>query len=257
MSLAILQQHMFTLLVRSVHVKPHFKVSSTFFVGKCIHRTSKTASNPHITDHFKTYPGKVVNPIPGKPIINPDGLTRYPTLTSSHGILRTLDWIGTVAFATSGTITAGYAGLDLLGCTIVGTITSIGGGTVRDLLLGQTPVFWMLEYEYIMLCLLASVCTFYTWKDLEDNGNGIITENGMHLTLACVHFIIFLLSNIIGRFMFWTDTIGVGAFCVIGMNILLKVYKRCIIIYAYLGAQNAIRMNLLYCVECLLLHLVV
>ena len=147
---------------------------------KFLVRSSQSKSNPHVTDHFKTYPGRVINPIPGKPIVNPDGLTRYPTLTSPNGMLRTLDWIGTVAFATSGTITAGYAGLDLLGCTIVGTITSLGGGTVRDLLIGNSPVFWVQEYEYILLCIAASVCTFFTWKDIEDEGKGIISENGMY-----------------------------------------------------------------------------
>lgn len=62
------------------------------------------------------------------------------------------------------------------------------------MLLGNTPVFWMIEYEYILLCLAASGLTFFTWKKLEDNK--IVEENG--------------------KFMYWADTIGVGAFCVIG-----------------------------------------
>eukprot|EP00611_Tribonema_gayanum_P002449 TRINITY_DN11823_c0_g1_i1.p1 TRINITY_DN11823_c0_g1~~TRINITY_DN11823_c0_g1_i1.p1 ORF type:complete len:139 (-),score=1.34 TRINITY_DN11823_c0_g1_i1:381-776(-) len=66
-----------------------------------------------------------------------DGLTRYPSLSSPQGVLRGLDLFGTVVFAYSGCVTAGQAGMDLLGCTIVGTITAVGGGTVRDLLLGD------------------------------------------------------------------------------------------------------------------------
>ena len=119
--------------------------------------------------------------------------------------------IGTISFAASGCITAGYASMDLLGCTIVGTITSIGGGTVRDLLIGNAPVFWASEVEYIILCLATTSITFFTWNELEKQK--IVEEDGSLL--------------------WWTDTIGVGAFCVI-------------------GAQNGIRkgLNPLICIIC-------
>ena len=48
---------------------------------------------------------------------------------------------------------AGDAGMDTLGCTIVGTITALGGGTVRDLLLGRSPVFWFSSTSYLALCV--------------------------------------------------------------------------------------------------------
>jgi uncharacterized membrane protein YeiH len=124
--------------------------------------------------------------------VHPDGLTRWPTLSSPNGVLRGIDWFGTIAFASSATVTAGECGMDLLGCTIVGTITAIGGGTLRDLFLGSTPVFWMVETEYIFLCLITSVLTFFGWKQLD----GILTQDDPIL--------------------FWADTIGLGAFCVIG-----------------------------------------
>lgn len=126
-------------------------------------------------------------------IVHPDGLTRYPGINSPNAILRTIDWAGTAAFAVSGTVTAGYAGMDLLGCEIVGTITAIGGGTVRDLLIGNAPVFWVLEYEYILLCLATCSATLFAWKADKD---GLFAEDG--------------------KLMFWTDAIGLGAFCSIG-----------------------------------------
>lgn len=56
-----------------------------------------------------------------------------------------LDYVGTVSFAMSGAATAGMRGMNLLGCVFVGVIAATGGGTTRDLLLGQTPVFWLVE----------------------------------------------------------------------------------------------------------------
>ena len=81
--------------------------------------------------------------------------------------LRGLDYVGTVAFAASGTMVAGHAGMDILGCTMVGTITSLGGGTIRDLLLGRTPVFWFKEVEYLLLCVGTALAAFYAHDKLE------------------------------------------------------------------------------------------
>jgi Glycine transporter len=67
-------------------------------------------------------------------------MTRYPSLRSSGGLLRSLDYLGTVAFAMGGAIAASQRGMDLLGAIELGVITAMGGGTTRDLLLGQTPV---------------------------------------------------------------------------------------------------------------------
>lgn len=49
-----------------------------------------------------------------------DGMARFPALTSPGGLLRGLDYFGTVVFAISGTVTAGAAGMDILGCVQLG-----------------------------------------------------------------------------------------------------------------------------------------
>lgn len=74
-----------------------------------------------------------------------EALSRYPSLRTPGGLVRALDYLGTVSFAMSGTATAGMRGMNLLGCVVVGTLAATGGGTTRDLLLGQTPVFWLDE----------------------------------------------------------------------------------------------------------------
>jgi hypothetical protein len=53
-----------------------------------------------------------------------EGLPRWPQLSSATGILRSLDWLGTVVFAASGSLTAATMGCDILGCSIIGTITA-------------------------------------------------------------------------------------------------------------------------------------
>lgn len=122
-----------------------------------------------------------------------DGLTRYPTLRSPQGVLRGMDYMGTAVFALSGTVTAGQVGMDLMGCVIVGTITATGGGTVRDLLLGNTPVFWMHETEYLWICLLTSLGVFFLWSYLA--------KIGVRDDMALLN---------------WADAMGIGAFCCIG-----------------------------------------
>ena len=61
-------------------------------------------------------------------------LTRTRTLSS--GCLL-YSQVGTAAFAASGCLVAGQAGMDTLGCCFIGTVTALGGGTVRDVLLGR------------------------------------------------------------------------------------------------------------------------
>eukprot|EP00668_Euglena_longa_P036041 GGOE01046307.1.p1 GENE.GGOE01046307.1~~GGOE01046307.1.p1 ORF type:complete len:286 (-),score=61.07 GGOE01046307.1:398-1255(-) len=149
--------------------------------------------------HYSTPPASI-------PPADYDGMPRYPNFTPG-GALRAMDYIGTVAFAMSGCITAGLTGMDLLGCVVVGTITSIGGGTIRDLLIGNSPVFWVVEYEYLIMCLVVATATFF--------------------------FLVAFGQKDEPALLWWADTVGVGAFCVI-------------------GAQNGIRRGChpLICVAC-------
>ena len=67
-------------------------------------------------------------------------------------------------------------------CSIVGTITAVGGGTVRDLLIGNSPVFWMVEVEYLLMCIGTCLATFLTWDELTNLG---ITEDSTVKSLRC------------------------------------------------------------------------
>lgn len=75
--------------------------------------------------------------------------------------MDTIETLGTIAFAISGTFAAMQRRLDPFGVLIIAFVTSIGGGTVRDLLLGDTPVAWMRDVNYCLLILLTCVATIF------------------------------------------------------------------------------------------------
>lgn len=79
----------------------------------------------------------------------------YISFTSAIEIL------GTIAFSVSGSFSAIQKRLDPFGVLIIAFVTSIGGGTVRDLLLGDTPVAWMRNANYCMLILITSVAAIF------------------------------------------------------------------------------------------------
>ncbi|WGQ08404.1 trimeric intracellular cation channel family protein [Pedobacter gandavensis] len=77
------------------------------------------------------------------------------------GTMETIEVLGTVAFAISGSFAAMQRRLDPFGVLIIAFVTSIGGGTVRDMLLGDTPVAWMRDINYCLLILFTSLATIF------------------------------------------------------------------------------------------------
>jgi uncharacterized membrane protein YeiH len=72
-----------------------------------------------------------------------------------------IEFLGTISFAISGSFAAMQKRLDPFGVMIIAFVTSIGGGTVRDLLLGDTPVAWMRDVNYCLLILVTSLATIF------------------------------------------------------------------------------------------------
>jgi uncharacterized membrane protein YeiH len=107
-------------------------------------------------------------------------------------------YFGDVVFAVSGALTAARYRMDVLGFVLIGTITGIGGGTTRDLLLGRT-VWWTQQPLELILCMAASLVTFFFIS------SKIVT------------------SDITRRKgMIWADTLGLSVFGVVGCYIALQ-----------------------------------
>ncbi|GEP50704.1 membrane protein [Flavobacterium noncentrifugens] len=101
-----------------------------------------------------------------------------------------LDIIGTMAFAMSGALTAMDKKLDPFGVFIIAFVTAVGGGTLRDTLIGRTPVGWMLDLNYVYC-----ICT------------GFLLAVVFRKRLDALRKSLFLF-----------DTIGLGVFTLIGLE---------------------------------------
>lgn len=107
-----------------------------------------------------------------------------------------IEFIGTFAFAISGVRLSSTKQFDIFGAWIVGMATAIGGGTVRDLILGVNP-FWMTNGSYFVCCALAvlAVGMFgkyiihhnYTWFIFDTIGLALFNVIGIEKTLALGH----------------------------------------------------------------------
>ncbi len=81
-------------------------------------------------------------------------------------LLYTLDLIGTAAFAASGALAGIRRRMDLFGVLVLGLVTAIGGGTLRDLLLGDNPPFCFRNEGYLYLSLGVALLTFVLHRHL-------------------------------------------------------------------------------------------
>jgi uncharacterized membrane protein YeiH len=70
------------------------------------------------------------------------------------------EMIGTAVFAISGVLAVTRRGLDVFGAVVLGVVTAVGGGTVRDLLLDQ-PVFWLTDSSYMWAALCGALVAFW------------------------------------------------------------------------------------------------
>lgn len=77
--------------------------------------------------------------------------------------LYVVQMIGNAVFAATGVLAVNRRGLDLFGGVVLGIVTAIGGGTIRDLIVGA-PVFWVADPNYLLVAVLASVVAFFAAK---------------------------------------------------------------------------------------------
>ena len=108
--------------------------------------------------------------------------------------LNIIDIIGTFAFAVSGVFSAMERRLDAFGVLIISFVTAIGGGTIRDVLVGNLPVNWLQNQSTILVILLSALLTIFFGTYLKQ-----------------FHTALFLF-----------DALGLGLFTIIGLEVGLK-----------------------------------
>ncbi|MBP0905370.1 trimeric intracellular cation channel family protein [Mariniflexile gromovii] len=104
--------------------------------------------------------------------------------------IQIIEILGTFAFAISGVLVALEKRMDPFGVLIIAFVTSVGGGTLRDVLIGVTPVTWMLNMTYVYVILGATVFSIIFRKYLD------------YLRIS----------------LFLFDTIGIGLYTVVGIQ---------------------------------------
>ena len=109
--------------------------------------------------------------------------------------IYTIDLFGTLVFAISGVLAGLDKKYDIVGAGVLGLVTAVGGGTLRDILIGETPVGWMKDLNYLYLTFAAlPLCYFFKQHILR-----------------------------LRKSMFLFDTIGIGLFTILGVEKTLGV----------------------------------
>jgi uncharacterized membrane protein YeiH len=104
--------------------------------------------------------------------------------------LEGLDYAGVAVFAATGALAASRKQLDLIGFGFLAAVTGIGGGTVRDLILGDAPVFWVQDPAYLVVCVGVAAMVYFTAHLVESRY----------------------------RLLIWLDAIGLSVFAVMGAS---------------------------------------
>jgi uncharacterized membrane protein YeiH len=76
-------------------------------------------------------------------------------------LLYAMDLFGVAVFAITGSLAAGKKRMDLFGVVVLATVTALGGGTLRDLVLGSSPVFWVSAPIYLLVAVATAIVTFF------------------------------------------------------------------------------------------------
>lgn len=103
---------------------------------------------------------------------------------------NTIELLGVIAFGISGALSAMQKRLDVFGVLVITFVTAIGGGTLRDLLIGSLPVSWILDTKVIIILTLAYLAALMFNKHIKQY---------THL-------------------LFWLDTAGLALFCVVAID---------------------------------------
>lgn len=108
-------------------------------------------------------------------------------------LLNYINFAGTFAFAISGALTAMNKKLDPFGVFILAFVTSVGGGSIRDMLIGERTAFWLLDPEYALIILGGTLFAIFLRKKLfylrktlmlfDSAGLGLFTIVGVEIAL--------------------------------------------------------------------------
>ena len=162
-----------------------------------------------------------------------------------------LELIGVAAFATAGAMTAMERRADMFGVMFAAVITALGGGIIRDVLLGQLPPKMFTSYTYILVAIIASAAVFadaYARRDkyrsnaekldavnniFDAVGLAVFTVSGMNMAISCGGMGNPFLVIVLGV----TTGVGGGMLRDMMLGVMVKVLrKRIYVLASFAGA---------------------
>ncbi len=99
-------------------------------------------------------------------------------------LLMVLDYAAVFVFALTGALVASRAQLDIVGFVFIASLTAVGGGTIRDVILNRDTVFWVADPTYIGVAAIAAFGVFWTAHLLESRYRTILWLDACALAFA-------------------------------------------------------------------------
>jgi len=123
--------------------------------------------------------------------------TLHAQLTDFRPLIASLTICATAVMAASAAIQAVRHDFDLFGAIALAVVTAVGGGTLRDLLIGRTPVFWMTDMTYLATAAPVGFAFFFIARQLRSGGGNRL------------------------RLLLYLDAIGLSLFTLVGASVAL------------------------------------
>ncbi len=101
-------------------------------------------------------------------------------------LLLFLDYAGIAVFAATGALAASRKQVDIIGFLFLGSMTAVGGGTVRDLVLG-VPVFWVANHTYLLVACIVAIAVFFGAHLVESRYRLLLWLDAMGVSFYCVY----------------------------------------------------------------------
>jgi uncharacterized membrane protein YeiH len=132
-----------------------------------------------------------------------------------------LEMLGTAAFAATGALAASRKNMDIFGFCVLALMPAVGGGTIRDVIIDRTPIFWVSDTRYVVVAL----------------------------TVALLIFFISYKPGSRRRWLVWTDAMGLALFAALGTEISLA-YNTGPLVAVMLGVTTAVTGGMIRDVIC-------
>lgn len=146
-------------------------------------------------------------------------------MSKTEYLVYLIEILGTIAFASSGALVGIERHMDIFGVGVLGITTAVGGGIIRDIVLGITPPNVFRNSSYVLVAIIVSILLFLVHyiKDQKKIVSGLVMKRYYDLV------------------MLWLDAVGLGIFTVVGINVAVKIgYQQHFFLLVFVGTITGI-----------------